>query len=447
MTTTWGLLGPETLASERRTRTLGLGSTVRSFNDLAVPGLGGVWFGKQLFLATLGIATAERVRNSGKRVQNIEVANAVEALACWSALNDNNWNGDPRVRGATKMRGKTDLAYSSVRKRSFYVTQPMRQATIQPLLALGLVESTDERFNAFTCSPVGHDFINEVCQGFNPYNSRSVMDHLVGWVKGKHAKVRSSELTGALSPIKSMSESGRHFLRERIVSGTGVEKSRRQNSLCWVKSLDDQLQSMTSQPKISWDRKPAKLDESHWSDLHAGALFFMARDAAIDLLDQIEAHLGNQSEESLSLDKPLPKVVTQFCDTLRKCSNAFLELACDPTHGNSAAKFCRECTANSDVQVIERLLAREGRVLRLRGREVIPGAAFRGGQVVASEKARSDEEGGQETDADDSVQLPDLPDGISRRVYNLIWLNRDLRGQLGDWFGDADEKDEYDGPA
>jgi len=63
----WGLLGPETLASERRTRTLGLGATVRAFNDLAVPGLGGVWFGKELLLATLGVAIAERIRNSGTR--------------------------------------------------------------------------------------------------------------------------------------------------------------------------------------------------------------------------------------------------------------------------------------------------------------------------------------------------------------------------------------------
>ena len=103
-TTAWGLLGPETLASQRRTRTLGLGATVRSFNDLAVPGLGGVWFGRQLFLATTGVAIAERVRNSGKRAQNIGVANAVEALACWLALGVNGWNRDPRLRGATKMR-------------------------------------------------------------------------------------------------------------------------------------------------------------------------------------------------------------------------------------------------------------------------------------------------------------------------------------------------------
>ena len=52
----WGLLRPETIASERRTRTLDLGAAVRTFNDLAIPGLGGVWFGKQLLLATLGVA-------------------------------------------------------------------------------------------------------------------------------------------------------------------------------------------------------------------------------------------------------------------------------------------------------------------------------------------------------------------------------------------------------
>jgi hypothetical protein len=121
---TWGLLGPESLASERRTRTLGLGATVRLLNDLAVPGLGGVSFGKQLFLATLGVAIAQRVRHSGKKVRNIEVANAVEALACWLALEGNGWKPNPRLRGATKMRNKTDLSFAIMRKPSFYVTQP-----------------------------------------------------------------------------------------------------------------------------------------------------------------------------------------------------------------------------------------------------------------------------------------------------------------------------------
>jgi hypothetical protein len=77
---------------------------VRAFNDLSVPGLGGVWFGKQLFLATLGVAVAQEARERGKRVTNIEVANTIEALACWLAYQQNNWQKDPRLRGQTKMR-------------------------------------------------------------------------------------------------------------------------------------------------------------------------------------------------------------------------------------------------------------------------------------------------------------------------------------------------------
>jgi hypothetical protein len=169
--------------SERRTRTLGLGAAVRSFNDLAVPGLGGVWFGKQLLLATLGVAIAERLRNCGKRAQNIEVTNAVEALACWLALDSSGWTRDPRLRGALKLSGKKDLSFATVCKRNFYVTQPMRQATVQPIRALGLVESSGERFNAFRCTQAGEAFIDAAWVAHRPHK-RSVLDHLVMWSRG-----------------------------------------------------------------------------------------------------------------------------------------------------------------------------------------------------------------------------------------------------------------------
>ena len=61
----WGLLGPEAISSSRRTRSLGIAASVRRFNDLAVPGLGGVWFGKQIFLALLGVAQVADLVNSG----------------------------------------------------------------------------------------------------------------------------------------------------------------------------------------------------------------------------------------------------------------------------------------------------------------------------------------------------------------------------------------------
>jgi hypothetical protein len=181
----WGLLGPEKLASERRTRTLGVGASVRSFNDLAVPGLGGVWFGKQLFLPTLGVALAEQARASGKRIQNIETANAIEALACWLGLNSNGWQSDARLHGRSKMEGKNDLSFAVVRKRGFYITKPMRMATVQPLPALGLVEAEGSRFSAFACSPEGRGFIDTQCAD---YSKRNIIDYLLGWIRGESVK-------------------------------------------------------------------------------------------------------------------------------------------------------------------------------------------------------------------------------------------------------------------
>ncbi|WP_148300880.1 hypothetical protein [Asaia platycodi] len=122
----WGLLGPEQLAGSRRTRTLGLGAAVRKFNQLAVPGLGGVWFAKQLFLATLGVRIADRLRLSSTNVKAIEIANAVEALACWCAFRNNGWTSDSRLRGRQKLTGTDDLTFSRLRQPRFYVTQPMR---------------------------------------------------------------------------------------------------------------------------------------------------------------------------------------------------------------------------------------------------------------------------------------------------------------------------------
>ncbi len=421
---TWGLLGPERIASERRTRTLGLGATVRTFNDLAVPGFGGIWFGKQVFLATLGVAVAERLRNSDHRVTNIGVANAVEAIGCWLALDHRNWASDPRVRGATKMREKNDLSFAKVRKPNFYVTQPMRQATIQPLRAFGLVDSIGERFNGFTCSDAGMDFIDAVCHQSSPSN-RSVLEHLFRWTCGDDVKMKTSKLREALSPIETMSKSGREFLRERVASSADADARQRMNALAWVEYI-----RANPGKKIKWDRRPPMLDEAHWRNLHAGALFFLTRDAAIRLLDQIETQIGQRSDRRMPLDKPLQPAIVARCRELRQFAQAFIDNSYDPTTNCEAIAFCRECNDSSDVHLIENLLSREGRVLQQRSRDVVPGVAFRGIQMPEFEPARSDEESGAETSPPNRIAWPP---GISHRVNNLFLFNLDLRGELDEW--------------
>ena len=66
---TWGILGGESLPNTRRTRTLGLSGAVRDFNERAVPGLGGVWYAKQILLATLGVAVAEEAHKQNPKIK------------------------------------------------------------------------------------------------------------------------------------------------------------------------------------------------------------------------------------------------------------------------------------------------------------------------------------------------------------------------------------------
>jgi hypothetical protein len=316
----WGLLGPDMLHSERRTRTLGLGAAVRSFNDLAVPGLGGVWFGKQLLLATLGVAVAARLRADGHRIRNIETANAIEALACWLALSQNQWKRDARLRGARKLLGKEDLSFSAVRKPTFYVTQPMRMTTVQPLWALGLVDSDAERFNSFDCSDDGRQFIETSCRSYYP-SKRTVLDHLVGWSRGQHNSVKSSPpLQKALSPLEPLRPESRDFLRDMLVRGKDAVALRRRNAVKWVEQL-----RMAKNQTVEWGDKPRIVEADHWHDLHVGALFFQVRDAAISVLDYLEEQLGGRRTTFAGLTIPFSSISTysSFCASKPKVSDLF----------------------------------------------------------------------------------------------------------------------------
>ncbi|MBN6741124.1 hypothetical protein JKG47_11385 [Acidithiobacillus sp. MC6.1] len=415
----WGLLGPESLPRTRRNRTLGLGSTVRAFNNLAVPGLAGVWYGKQLLLTTLGIAVAEQARNEGFRVTNIEAANAIEALACRHAFNSNGWQRELRLRGRIKLQGKTDWSFKKVRQRNFYVVQPMRMAVGQALPALGFVRTDSSLFNAFSCSDSGQAFVQAATMEFRPYNG-TVLNHLVKWVQGD-LRVDTETLGNALSPLTPLSEDAKSLLRERLLQG-GQEspeyRERRHNALAWVESLRNNLAT-----KPTWQNRPNQITEQHWSELHAGAVFFMARKTALDLIDAVEAYLGNQNgTPCLSLQKGLPDTLNTGIDKLKAAASTYLELKYP---NPEAGAFCSECTQDDSSSLLRALVARDGQVLRLVGDDIKPGPVFRGRPVQPGED-----------DADEESFLADdlsLPDGISYRVRNLYLLNLDIHGELDAW--------------
>lgn len=408
----WGLLGPETIPFSRRTRSLGIAASVRRFNDLAVPGLGGVWFGKQVFLALLGVAVAECVRSQGKSVQNIQVANAVEALACWLAYRSNGWRQDPRLRGYTKLKDKDRFSFRRASQRNFYVTQPMRMATVQTLPALGLVIADSTRFNSFRCSKAGQELIEEATREFRPYN-RTVQAHLVHWVHGDD-RVDTQLLREALSPLTELSKEARDILQRQLIIGgreASEDKKRRYNALKWIQILS----STTVKP--AWEDRPQMISPSHWRDLQAGALFFALRDEAIAVLDTLEKNIETRGGGCFPLSEELPFSLKE----LRQAALRYVGMGhSDP----DAALFATECSQNDPQDILRALVRRDGHVLRLQGDTVRPGPAFRGTTVPQREDADNDAEDGLQ-----QTSVP-LPPGISFRMRNLFFLHRDLHGEL-----------------
>jgi hypothetical protein len=418
----WGLLGPEQLAESRRTRTLGLGAAVRRFNQLALPGLGGVWFAKQLFLATLGVRLADRLRSNSVNVKAIEIANAVEALACWCAFGSNEWAIDSRLRGRRKLAGKTNPTFARLRQPRFYVTQPMRMATVEALVDLGFVQPGSRRFNSFRCTQAGMDLVEVATSGCRPYKT-SVEDYLLGRAKDNLSISNTHALREALSPLVVLHPDARALLRDKLCEGAGLnpEAARRKNALAWVRSIN------VKNP-ARWDAKPSILEACHWRDLRLGARLFTARNAAIDVLNAIEAQMAPLAVPKLAADGAHEiSAVQQRLGVLREAAQGFLNEGTDPTEGRIATAFCHECVEGDPAALIRNLVKRDDRVLRLVGSDVLPGAAF-----SLHHQAETSGEEDEGPGANNVGRVP-VPADISSRISNLYLLELDFQGQLGEF--------------
>lgn len=421
---TWGLLAGERLSTARRTRTLGLGAAVREFNERAVPGLGGVWFGKQVLLAMLGIVVAERAKQAGTQLRNIEVANAIEALACWLAFKGNSWAPDPRLRGINKLHARGDgFSFSKARQRNFYVTQPMRMSTVQALPSLGFAAAEGVRFNSFSSTALGREFVAAACDSYRPFN-RNLVDHLVKWVTAGNEQVpiETWQMTQALAPTEPLPGLASKVLAEGLHRDDSMRSRRRSRVLSWVDVL-----RVEKPERMQWFQRPNGIEHDHWHDLEAGASFFAVRDASIRVLDAMEAAMANKTGKcSFDVEREaLPAIVLERLDVLLDEASRYLAMG----HAQAeAAMFCKECL-RKDRDALRALINRDGAVLRLMGSEVRPAAAFSHAAVLAE-------------DPEDDVTAPKLsgialPKGMSYRVGNLYLLNLDMKGQLQGWL-DAD---------
>ncbi|WP_418024075.1 hypothetical protein ACNKFW_05600 [Paracoccus sp. TD-10] len=428
------MLAPENVKPSRRRLTLGLGRAVMLYNEAAVPGLGGMWFIRQAALALLGIRVAEESPHAGSK---IEVANAIEALACWIGYQDRGWSrGDWRLRGPRKLKSLHDRGMEQTFRRlkspSSYVTQPMRMGCVEALPGLGLVDASGSRFNSFSVNVRGQQLIDAVF-GERGRGQRYLPDYLRDWVLDEPVKFTGS-LRGKLNPTADAGDDARMVMREALAfPGAGAE--RRRSALAWMRRIDAG-DDFGATPYTDWGNQPAEIEDNHWKDLRAGAALLQTRDAAISVLANIEQELVAHSR--LDLTRKLPEGVATSMEVWRKEAQRFLAL---DGHGpNEAAAAAREfCTEalQSNVHAIMMLVSREDHMLRVTGSVVVPTAAWRTDAALPvsdAAQAGSDIEPdaeGIEDSAPKRAERDVLPPSISPRIIYLRRLSLDLEGRLG----------------
>ena len=247
---------------------------------------------------------------------------------------------------------------------------------------------------------------------YEPYN-RDVVSHLTKWVLGQDNRVNTVALSKALSPIKSMPNEARRLLREHLKQGN----TERRNALAWIETLEDE-QAETISGEL---QRPEKIEEAHWRDIQAGALFLPLHDLAVAALDEVEAGMG----QDCSLENGAKRAKAKL-QVLKDASQKFLNF--NYKLRQDAVDFCDQCVAEP-VIALRALVKRDEKVLRWDGEQIRRGPAFQGNIVWEDDST-------QEVAGDTPV-----PPGLSYRFHNLYRLNLDLNDKLGAWLDRYNDED------
>lgn len=389
MSVQWGTFAPDSAPSYRRLQTLGLTVAIRHYNDRSVPGLGGLSFGMPIAWSLLGVWLAEEI---GNQVRPLSCANAIEAAIMVQALKE----GRKRARGHRKLAGVSDTSFKALSARGAYVTQPYRMGTVEPLLRLGLVVGTSQRFNMYRLAPSGERILQSL---------KGEQNKLRAWATG-------SKLTrlARLAPDVPL-PTGSAKLLERQLRDYGDAHRRR--------ALLDLSDEVLRQTNMESTEPPAGIEQPHWNDIRSGVALIQLRDAALDVIAAIEKRLTSSRQAGLTVHQAAQAASSSLELTAVRASTM---LARDDTSpGQLAHEFARACRSPAEDTIAE-LAQRDGTVVRLLPNGQV-GLGPAGGQLDTG----MDDEVQQEGLGENDTVIPELP-----RITNLYALKRDLQLSMAD---------------
>lgn len=377
--TYWFPPAPSEVSSSRISLDFELRAADLFFRELVVPGLGRIWFVRQVSwpLAALSLH-AELTSRGSNAPKPTAICHGIEALACKLEYRVDPREPSPRILGRRAFGRDTEWAvwrFERLSQAANYVRNTHRQAAMRALREDGgLGFARGSRFDLLELELVGLALANAFLGQSVGKGSTTLRKWLLGWIDGEREVSYSSKtLLRALSPEHATDEE-RALVRSRLL-GTSTPASEKRQRLARAVGRTADLPDIEG-AVVARLRGAGHHEQAN--ELVAarafGAVLDRARDAVAELTRQVEQERGGVAVATLARDSALRKAI----ENLRAATTNYVEKAnaADVKEATSRS-FADSVVAADDSEAVRLLVRRAGEVLGLADGSVVRGPLFR----------------------------------------------------------------------
>lgn len=386
--------------------------------DRVVPGLGRVWFVRQMSWPVAALALRHELQGNGNVPRASAISHGLEALGCKLE-----WAADPdaaRILGKRAFGRDHDheiWSFDKLRTTKHYVQNTHRQAATRTLHEeRGLGLATGPRFDAYELTSSGEQLAEAFLDQAVGKGGGSLRARLAAWLRGEDIDV-SRTVREALGP-SSPSDTERALVRARVFD-TATSARRRQAA-----NAVGLAQEPRGMPEVARRLREAG-HADHANDVDAAHAFGLMLDRARDLAAAISERVDQSQRGWAITDSVKDGAIANLVAALRKAGSEFLATSEPAKFAESRSTTFASGLAREVAQVVATVARATSEVFSVADDRIHRGPLFR---VVESSTALREALRNQETEDGADTLEPDSTDQTFR-LSNLHALARDLEGK------------------
>ena len=424
MTSVWFSPAPSEITVSRISLDFDLRAADLFFRELVVPGLGRIWFVRQLSWPLAALALHEELASHGSNTPKpTAICHGIEALACklQYAANPDQATRSRRILGSRAFGRDENLevwTFQQLHQRRNYVQNTHRQAATRAInVERGLGFARGSRFDLLELEEVGRDLANAFLDQHVGQGGTTLRKWLVGWLRGeKKLPASRDSFRRVLSPEHPTQEE-RERVRARLLD---ADTQNRKEAKEKRQRLARAVGRAADMPDIERAVVVRLREDGYREQANQviaarafGAVLDRARDAIASLTCKVEPARGGVKLATLTTD---PGINRAFKD-LRSATKNYVDKANTAAVNEPTSRaFADAMAAADDGEAIRLMVRRAGEVLGLADGSVIRGALFRAVDAT-------DEDGDLE---DGAASIEPDRTGRTFRIANFHALLRDV---------------------